>query len=489
MNAGHWILLSLLWSTAIAASGPMPAVSLAEVVEAHGGEDALRAIKSYAARLEVTERWVRQSPTPEPPWATSSGTHCQSLDLVGRRYAEYERRVAPGAYPVHSTRWLTGDLDPSKTRAWHFNIHDGWREALPVGALRDRFERARRLAPVLLVRAMAAEPGRVTEVGTQASPEGPRSIFGFEPLDGPDMRLSFDTRTRMLRDLHVGEATVHYDGYEIVDGLPVSRRMALEQEGETVRRMHLGQAVFDRDFPMVPADLRDLPVTRSEGAGAARRFRTRTLAPGIHLIGEADRYQLFVEFRDFVVALGSVAGVRKRLRALRAVAGAKPLRYGLITHHHAEHLAGVPGLVETDAVLVVSPAHESAVREAAGPGRAPRFAHVTKRREITDGDRTLVFLELGPTRHSEYLLAAWLPGEKLLFTADLFGPSPGRPTPASSPPIRDLYRSLERLELDATRFVDPHTPAVANLADLKLAARESGHMSESREAAGAVCPR
>lgn len=489
MKTRHWLLLGLLWGAPAAAGNDIPAVTLADVIEAHGGGDALRAIEGYAAHLEVTERWVRQSPTPGPPWTASGGLRCHSLDLSRQRYADYERGMAPGSYPAHWARWLSAGAEPGTHAGWHFNLHDGRREPASAGDFGDRYHRTMQLAPALLVRAMAAEPGRVTALGEQPSSDAPRSRFYFEPRDGEGMRLGFDSRTRMLRELSVGDTAVSFDGFEIVDGFPVSRRMTLERHGDIVRRIHLKRAAFDPAFPSVPDSLRALPAPGAGSTEEARRFKIRTLAPGVHLIGEDHRYQLFVEFRDFVVGLGGVGGVEKRLNALRAVTGAKPLRYALITHHHPEHLAGVPALVDAGAVLVISPAHEPVVRTAAGNDRTPRFAHVTERREITDGERRLVFLDLGDNRHSEHLLAAWLPAEKFLFTADLLGEPPGRPASASGPLLEDFQQALQRLELNATRYVNPHSPAVTNLAELKVAANKAGRMTEFAEVAEAVCPR
>lgn len=481
MKSGHWAVLCLLGGVAAAADEPA-SLSLAELVAAHGGENALKRIEQYAARLDVTDIWARQSPTPGPPWRQSDGLRCHSMDLAGGRYAEYERRMAAGFYPFHSASWLEPE------GGWRFNIHDGWRAPADPAYIGERLVEAMRFAPTLMVRAMAGDPDRVTAMGATEAADAARSRYRFEPASGPHHVLSFDNRTRMLRELAVGEATVRYDGYEMLDGFPVSRRMSMQWRGETVWRIHLKDASFNWAFPPEPDSLWELPTAEMPDSDTTRRFQTRSLAPGIHLIGEGDRYQLFVEFRDFAVALGGVAGVEKRLAAFRAVAGAKPLRYALISHHHADHLAGVPALVDAGAVLVISPAHEKAVRNAAGPGRTPRFAHVTDRSEITDGDRTLEFRELGPTRHSRHILGAWLPAEKILFTADLFVQAPGLPVRAANPPIQDLHQALQRLQLDATRFVDPHSPAVPNLADLELALKTTGRMSGYDEVAAAVCP-
>lgn len=486
MKTGHWVLSCLL-AAGTAAGDVAPGVSLDDVIEAHGGEKALRAVQGYSARLDVTDIRARQSSTPEPSRARSASTRCLSLDLAGENYAQLRRDTAGDSHPVHSARWLTSAKGPIPAQGWYFNLQDGWREARTPAATGEQLARAMRLAPALLVRGMAETRERVTPLGKTDGPDAPRTHFRYEPATGPALLLAFDNRTRMLRELKAGELSLLFDGYEMVDGFPVSRRMKLKHNG-TEQRMHLKEATFDRNFQPVPDALWTLPVVEPRVGSESRRFRTRTLAPGIHLIGEDDRYQLFVEFRDFVVALGGADGVDKRLEALRSVAGEKPLRYALITRHHPEHLAGVPALVDAGAVLIIAPGHETAVRAAAGPHREPRLAKVSDRSEITDGDRVLVFQALGPTRHAEHTLAAWLPVEKLLFSSDLFIKPPGRPVRAAGLSSRELYRAIQRSQMNATRFVDPRSPHVTNLADLKLAMNKPVTITEFGEVATAVCP-
>lgn len=486
MKVGYWVLSCLLGVGAVSA-GNLSSISLEDVIEAHGGEKALLALQGYSARLDVTHVRVRRSPTPEPPWTRSESTRCLSLDLSGGRYSRFRRGTATDSHPVHSARWLTAARGPIPSRGWHFNLQDGWRVPRSPAPVQEQITRAVRLAPTLLVRGMARARERVTALGAADGPEASWTRFRYEPPAGPALRLAFDNRTRMLRELDAGDLTLQFDGYEMVEGFPVSRRMKWKDDG-TERRMHLEKATFERTFRPVPDALWSLPVVEPGERTETRGFQTRTLAPGIHLIGESGRYQLFVEFKDFMVALGGVGGVDKRLEALQSVAGAKPLRYALISHHHPEHLAGVPALVDAGAVLVISPAHETVVRAAAGPDREPRLVHVSDRSEITDGDRILVFQALGPTRHAEHTLAAWLPGEKLLFTADLFVKPPGRPVRAASASGRELYQAIQRSQMNATRFVDPHSPAVPNLADLRLAMRKPATITEFDEVARAVCP-
>lgn len=252
MKKIHWLMACLLWAAAASAG---PETSLDGLVAAHGGREALQAIRGYAARHDVTHARVRQSPEPGPPWHRSEGVRCHAMDLAGGGFAAYGRGTAAGSRPYHSAYWLTPEDGESSSRGWYFNIHDGWRAAAEAADLRARSARAMRLAPTVLVRAMAAAPDRVTVLGAAEGGDASRTRFRFEPAAGPALLLAFDNRTRMLRELAAGETTVHFDGYEMVDGFPVSRRMKLARGGETVRRIHVKEAAFGSDFPAVPEAL------------------------------------------------------------------------------------------------------------------------------------------------------------------------------------------------------------------------------------------
>jgi len=54
------------------------------------------------------------------------------------------------------------------------------------------------------------------------------------------------------------------------------------------------------------------------------------------------------------------------------------------------------------------------------------------------------------------MLIAYLPKERILFTADFNPPQPGQPV---NPSLVTLVENLERLKLDVDRHVTVHAPA------------------------------
>ncbi len=74
---------------------------------------------------------------------------------------------------------------------------------------------------------------------------------------------------------------------------------------------------------------------------------------------------------------------------------------------------------------------------------------------LQDETRTVELHHVKDLEHSDAMLIAYLPKEKILFTADFNIPAPGQPV---SPSIATLIANIERLRLDFDRYVTVHAP-------------------------------
>ncbi len=79
------------------------------------------------------------------------------------------------------------------------------------------------------------------------------------------------------------------------------------------------------------------------------------------------------------------------------------------------------------------------------------------KRVLTDGDMTLEIYLMRDQPHSEGMLMAYIPKEKLLIQADAYAPRPGAPPlPAPSPYTINLVDNVARLKLDVARVAHIH---------------------------------
>ena len=74
---------------------------------------------------------------------------------------------------------------------------------------------------------------------------------------------------------------------------------------------------------------------------------------------------------------------------------------------------------------------------------------------LKDDTRTIELHHVESLDHSDGMLIAFLPKEKILFTADFNVPAAGQPV---SPSIATLVQNIERLKLDFDRHVLVHAP-------------------------------
>ncbi|HET9942652.1 MAG TPA: MBL fold metallo-hydrolase [Terriglobia bacterium] len=180
---------------------------------------------------------------------------------------------------------------------------------------------------------------------------------------------------------------------------------------------------------------------------------------------------LLIEFRDHLMLLE--AG-QNEARALAYIAEAKkmfpnkPIRYVMNTHPHADHTGGLPAMVAEGATIITHRNNEEFFERALNTPRtlltdtlakSPKKAKVESvgdKKVYTDGSRIVEFYHAFPAPHSNGLLIAYLPKEKVLFQGDFSLPAAGQP---ANDHIKALVPILEKLNLDFDRYINVHTSA------------------------------
>jgi len=181
---------------------------------------------------------------------------------------------------------------------------------------------------------------------------------------------------------------------------------------------------------------------------------------------------LIVEFKDHVMMLE--AG-QSEARALAYIAETKklfpnkPIRYVFNTHPHSDHTGGIPALVAEGATIITHENNKVFFERALNTPRTllndtlaknPRKAVVESvgdKKVYTDGNRTVEMYHIYPAPHSNGLLVAYIPKEKILFQGDFSLPPPGQP---GNDHVKALVPALEKLKLtDFERYINVHASA------------------------------
>jgi len=208
------------------------------------------------------------------------------------------------------------------------------------------------------------------------------------------------------------------------------------------------------------------------GAPAPLVVTSEKLGDGLYRLttGPGSYDSVIVEFKDYIMMLEagqSVARGEAYVAETKKLIPNKPIRYVMNTHPHSDHTGGLPVLVAEGATIVTQKNNEEFLERALNTPRTllndplaknPKKAKieaVLEKKVYSDGTRTVGMYHVSPVPHSNGLLIAYIPKEKILFQGD-FSVTPGQP---ANDHVKALVPILEKLNLDFDRYINVHTSA------------------------------
>jgi glyoxylase-like metal-dependent hydrolase (beta-lactamase superfamily II) len=226
--------------------------------------------------------------------------------------------------------------------------------------------------------------------------------------------------------------------------------------------------------PPAPAGGRGGPAGGGgRGPAPALMVTTEKLGDGLWKLttGAGSYDSIVVEFKDYVMLLE--AG-QSEARALAYVAEVKklvpnkPIRYVMNTHPHSDHTGGLPVLVAEGATIITQKNNVAFLDKALNTPRTlltdtlaknpkkAKFEAVDEKKVYSDGTRTVELYHVSPVPHSNGLMIAYIPKEKILFQGDF--------TVTTGEPANDHVKALgpivlDKLKLDFDRYIPVHAAA------------------------------
>ncbi len=219
------------------------------------------------------------------------------------------------------------------------------------------------------------------------------------------------------------------------------------------------------------------PPAGAPGAPAAAAGPTsEKLADGVYRISGAYN-ALAVEFRDHILLFEP--GPQNEARALAIIAETKrvipnkPIRYGVISHHHFDHTGGLSAVV-AEGITIVTPQVNKAFLERAlsaprtlapdtlsKSGKKPIVeGFVGDKRVFQDDTRTVEVHVIKGLPHADGLVVGYLPKEKILVYADMFNLPPANGPQVPNPPVVGtgvFADNIARLNLTPERVMSVHS--------------------------------
>jgi glyoxylase-like metal-dependent hydrolase (beta-lactamase superfamily II) len=207
------------------------------------------------------------------------------------------------------------------------------------------------------------------------------------------------------------------------------------------------------------------------------RVETRQLADGVYLLAGGTHNSMAIEFRDFVAVFEAPLSEERSLAVIEEIVRlipAKPIRWLINSHQHFDHAGGLRTYMHIGATIVTHVKNfDFYVRDVLN--YAPRtlkpdmvslwpptelaegyfYEAIRENFIISDGTRNLNVHYVNPLEHTEGMLIAYLPRERLLFEADLLDTNqPRRTTPTNDQ--LSFFRAVRKLGLDPSQVVPVH---------------------------------
>jgi glyoxylase-like metal-dependent hydrolase (beta-lactamase superfamily II) len=180
---------------------------------------------------------------------------------------------------------------------------------------------------------------------------------------------------------------------------------------------------------------------------------------------------LVIEFRDHIMMLEAgpaEATMLAYIAEAKKMIPNKPIRYVMNTHPHSDHTRGLPTMVAEGATIIAHRNSEEFLERALNTPRTlltdtlaknpkkARIETVGDKKVYSDGSRVVEMYHVPSAPHSNGLLIAYIPKEKILFQGDFSLPAPGQP---ANDHVRALVPILAKLNLDFDRYINVHAPA------------------------------
>ncbi len=433
-------------------------------IEAHGGDELLEDLQTLIVETRTVNHSVDQSRGTDAPWDTSVNESVDAIDLQNSIFVN-KAKGSGGGFENHNATIINGD------QSYQMDLRAGTVAQIAEPDYATASGPFVRVTPALLLRTLKDREANAYFLGETMVDDVDYNIVGFSMTVGPAISLYFEKGTNFLRRSErvfpgFGLVEYRFDDYIQKGDVPYNQSFTLYLTGDVnlereIKSVRINEPLGDLlDVPtelVAIPELQPDPLTRQE------------LDDGVWLIGGNGTYAMFVDMGDYIFAAGGTAGIPERIESLREVVADKPIRYGMLTHHHFDHVLGVTAYENEGATVIAAEAHERIARRAAADGERLDLTLVEDRMTLEANGRKVEIIDIGPTAHTEHLLVAWLPEEGILFEADHFAMPRVGPVPPAVTSTRTFAQALARNELEVKHFVSAHSPKTGTPASLEEA--------------------
>lgn len=435
-------------------------------VEAYGGSDKLTALKQMRISSDVTQTANHQSFKPDPPWDKHTSTELNAIDLDKkmhmRSYFRNDVRGESSSKVIH--------YEQSGLRVDLINRTYSDFEA-PVDFMQV-IEPFIRVTTPLLIKQLMQQAGTSSYLGEVNLNNKPHDVIKFVMVTGSAISLYFDKATHLIsksdRLVRFGLLESYFGDYTMIDGVLFNQHFRRTYEGrdyleQTNTISAINQPIndylaIDKSFNKIRASTTD-----------ANEFKIDELDDGVYFVGNGMSHFLFVDMGDYLISIGGTTSANDKLAAVIEKTGDKPLRYGVLTHHHLSNIQAVGSLSQAGATILTVKENTAAINDSLRNNQKIEMEFVENNRVFESKSQRLEIIDIGPTPHAEHFLIAYLPKSGIVFEADHFSASATDLVKPASRNAITLAAAFKKHKLNVKRIASAQSSYVAGIEKLNEA--------------------
>lgn len=441
-------------------------------VAAYGGLKELRTIENVTFRIEGDTVHRNQS----KKTFTSDRTPFKAeyiIDVKNTRYRQQQDGHYPGGFD-----WVNG-FAINKTEGASWDVLRGTFNPIPNVAPAN-FRGRLRAIPQFIVLNAVDRSSRLRYLGDANFDGRAHSVVSYSNEDGLELSLYIDNKTSLLSkfetmvtDPFTGDtvAEVAFTGYKQESGrwVPAGR---IERRGaDLINDFHYANMSFN-------ATLTDenfkLPAGLKQATPAPQAQPSVKYSDSIYTVNAGGYNVLVVGFKDHVFVMEAPNGdgvSRQAIAEIKKIFPGKPIKYVAVTHHHDDHAGGIRTYIAEGATLIALPGEKAFFEKVVTSKftidpdsltlnpQPLKLEMIEKgKRVLTDGATTIELIDIGPGGHTDEMLVAYLPNEKLIFQGDLLN-RPANNDPATINATTVHFTAwLDKSGLAVDRIIGVHGP-------------------------------
>ena len=445
-----------------------------DALRAVGGRARVEAVKTLVIEGEGVNYNLGQDMKPEASTQTFGITgFVRKIDVANGRQRLEQTRTPKFAYfqgPQPQTQIQAVD------GAVAFNVNATGQPAR-IGAQAERDRRTEWFHhPITALRSAAGSPATVSNVRTigtdvrQADFKSGDAEFTMT-IDAAGLPLSISSRTYHPNLGDVVMTTTFAD-YQDTNGLKLPARMTGKVDEFTTWEIRATKQSVDTDLGDLAAPA---AIASTPASVAPPNVTVQQLGKGVWLLAGQSHHSALIEFGDHLMLIDAP---QSEARTLAVIAKAKetvknkPLTQLVTTHHHFDHTAGIRAAIFHGLTVITQAGNKDWVENMA---RRPHTIQqdslaknvsrlsvetVDSEREFKDQSMTVMLYHVAGNPHSDTMLMAYIPRDRVLIEVDAFGPGS-----AVNPYAANLLENIQKRNLRVDRIVPLHG-AIAPFAEL-----------------------